>query len=99
MTSYNDLIKLSRSNLEEYLSNPYLPNNISSKEVFICALECAYESDSIIQSALSKRDSSDYRISNATATKCSEADLVTETDVAVEEMIKSKIFQKFSSRC
>lgn len=96
MTKFIDLLQFSKSNLDQYLINPHIPNScISCKDIFVCALECAYESEIIIQSALSKRETKEFGHSDVSSTKCSEADLVTETDVAVEELIKSKIFEKF----
>jgi len=102
-----DVLSLSNSNdLEKYLIGAYKNDVISCKDVLKCALECAYEGGKLIKASINQREHKDNNpiaedsSYDKPATifhqiKSSDVDLVTETDIAVEKLIKLKIFSQF----
>jgi fructose-1,6-bisphosphatase/inositol monophosphatase family enzyme len=77
---------------EKFLSHPALASQALASEILKCALDCANEGGHMIREAISKRSSSASVFAD---TKVSAADLVTETDVAVEKAIRSRIEKLF----
>lgn len=87
--------ELANSNtLVDYLQNPIRGDLLPVESVLKCALDCAHQGGEMICSALSNRKISK---SGAHDTKMSAADLLTETDIAVETFIRSKILSTFPS--
>lgn len=88
--SLNDLLK--SRDLGCFLKNALRPEGIDAEDVLACSFECANEGGKLIREALKKRDKS---MALAHSAKISDADLVTETDLSVERLVRSKLAQKF----
>ena len=87
--SFSDLLT---ADLSSFLQNAVNSDQINPNAVLACALCCAFEGGVMIRSALEARVSQTPVSLN---TKSSAADLVTETDVAVEKAIRSRIASSF----
>ena len=93
MTIYHSLEDLAASSsLEKYLSQPKRAEPSIALEILRTALLCAHEGGVMIREAIKNRPSS---ASGAADTKVSAADLVTETDIAVEKCIRNRIERSF----
>jgi len=97
-----DILSLLNSNdLDKYLNNAYKNEFISCIDVLKCALLCAYEGGILIKTSVEQREkkNKEQRIDSADTIfhqiKSSDVDLVTETDIAVEKIIKLKILSFF----
>lgn len=99
---------LSLNDLDKYLINAYKNNIISCRDVLKCALMCAYEGGKLIKTSIEQRENKNNKniACNGNTTtdtadtifhqiKSSDVDLVTETDIEVEKLIKSKILSLF----
>lgn len=99
---------LSLNDLDKYLINAYKNNIISCRDVLKRALMCAYEGGKLIKTSIEQRENKSNKnigCNGNTTTdtadtifhqiKSSDVDLVTETDIEVEKLIKSKILSLF----
>lgn len=77
-----------------FLAGALTPEGIDSQKVFDTAVLCASEAGKVILKALKLREQPEQRNH---ASKISDADLVTETDVSVEKLIRSIIVERFPS--
>jgi myo-inositol-1(or 4)-monophosphatase len=80
--------RIDRETLNGYLANPQIFDGMDSQEVLSLAISCAMQAGSMIRAAISDRN---CRGSACADTKISAADLVTETDIAVEKEIRKWI--------
>ena len=78
--------------LGEFVHSATFFNDVKPRDVLRCALLCAHEGGEMIKAAIERRGTSE---SGHHDSKISAADLVTETDVAVERMIRSRISSVF----
>ncbi len=88
MTAGGDLTRLLDSEVSSYLETARIYNGTSPLSIFKCALECANEGGEMIRKAIHSRGPNGPK---SIHTKVSAADLVTETDIAVEQAIRSRI--------
>ena len=75
-----------------YLAKAVSYGEFNPRDIFMCAISCAHEAGEMIRFATKQREE---RAENTHNTKSSDADLVTETDVAVEKAIRSRIAATF----
>ena len=81
------------ADLEPFLSSPANCTPSLAREILKCAFQCANEGGQMIKDALGRRATS---ASTNADMKISAADLVTETDIAVEKAIRNRISSEFS---
>jgi myo-inositol-1(or 4)-monophosphatase len=94
MSTFSSICELLQSDtLNEFLRHPSSCSQEVAIQILRCALLCADEGGSMIRKAISTRVSSASQDAN---TKVSAADLVTETDLAVEKLIRNRINKTFT---
>jgi len=75
-----------------FLSKAISNGEFAPRDIFMCAMTCAHEAGEMIRFAIKQREEGPHHSHN---TKSSDADLVTETDVAVEKAIRNRISATF----
>ena len=75
-----------------FLSKAVSNGEFAPRDIFMCAMTCAHEAGEMIRFAVKQREEGSSNFHN---TKSSEADLVTETDIAVEKAVRSRIGATF----
>ncbi len=85
-----DLAECDQTHL--YLSKAISNGEVEPRDIFKCAMTCAHEAGEMIRFAIKTREESPHKLHD---TKSSDADLVTETDIAVEKAIRNRICATF----
>ena len=80
------------ANLAGFIQSAKGIDGLAPVDALVCALKCAHEGGEMIRNAIRNRDKVGKSDPN---TKCSDADLVTETDVAIEKAIRAHIKATF----
>lgn len=92
MPASGELADFLNSDISSYISAANSQCGTSPIDILRCALQCADEGGEMIRKAISSRGSHGP---NSVLTKVSAADLVTETDIAVEQAIRTRISRTF----
>jgi myo-inositol-1(or 4)-monophosphatase len=94
MTTLGAFIARGESVLRPHLQGAIEVGGVDPFRILECALLCANEGGDMIRNAVDSRESSAHK---SHSSKMSAADLVTETDIAVEQSIRGRISRTFPS--